>query len=72
MEYGRMVKVTSTSSDGGNDEAVLYVVGAEDSNEAMMLVENMVVIGSNIEVVGRVSHQLLDSLKIELGQVIRI
>jgi len=36
-----------------------------------MLVANTVVIGSKIGVVGRVSHQLLDCLKIELGQVIR-
>jgi hypothetical protein len=35
------------------------------------LVANTVVIGSKIEVVGRVSRQLLDCLKIELGQVIR-
>ena len=58
MEYGRMIKVTPRLSEGGgNDEAVLYVVGTEDPNEATRLIRNAISIGSKIEDVGRVSRQ---------------
>ena len=72
MEYGRMVKVTTPSLFGGVEEAVLYVVGAEDPDEAIKLVENEVVVGSKIEIVGRVSHQLLAALGLNPNQVTRI
>jgi hypothetical protein len=72
MEYGRMVKATLPSSEGGDDEAVLYVVDTEDPDEAMKLIGNTVAVGSVMEVVGRVSHQLLDALKLGPGQVTRV
>jgi hypothetical protein len=71
-EYGRMLKVTSPSSGGGDDEAVLYVVGTGDPDEAMRLVRNEIGIGSKIQDVGRVSQQLLDALWIEPDQVKRL
>ena len=57
---------------GGDDEAVLYVVGEEAPDAAMKVIGKTVAIGSKMEIVGRVSHQLLAALKIELGQIIRI
>ena len=73
MEYGRMIKVTPRLSEGGgNDEAVLYVVGTEDPNEATRLIRNAIGIGSKIEDVGRVSRQLLASLRIEPDHFTRI
>jgi hypothetical protein len=73
MEYGRMIKVTPRLSEGGgNDEAVLYVVGTEDPNEATRLIRNAISIGSKIEDVGRVSRQLLASLRIEPDHFKRI
>jgi hypothetical protein len=43
-----MIKVTPRLSEGGgNDEAVLYVVGTEDPNEARKLIRNAIGIGSN-------------------------
>jgi hypothetical protein len=72
MEYGRMVKVTLPPLSGGKDEPVLYVVGEEDPQEAMRLVKTKVAIGSNIEVVGRVSRHLLAALKIEPAQVTQV
>lgn len=71
MKYGRLIKVTPPSSNIGHDEGILYVVAAEDPNEAVRLVRYMAVIGSDIEVVGRVSHQLLAALQLEPGQFTR-
>ncbi len=68
-----MIKVTPRLSEGGgDDEAVLYVVGTEDPNEAMRLIRNAIAIGSKIEDVGRVSRQLLASLRIEPSHFTRI
>jgi hypothetical protein len=68
-----MIKVTPRLSEGGgNDEAVLYVVGTEDPNEATRLIRNAISIGSKIEDVGRVSRQLLASLRIEPDHFKRI
>ena len=72
MEYGRMVKVTLPKSEGGDDVAVLYVVGEEDPDAAVKLIGKTVAIGSNMEIVGRVSHQLLDALKLGPGEVTRV
>jgi hypothetical protein len=73
MEYGRMIKVAPRLSEGGgDDEAVLYVVGTEDPNEATRLIRNAISIGSKIEDVGRVSRQLLASLRIEPDHFKRI
>jgi hypothetical protein len=72
MQYGRMVKVITPSLFGGVEEAVLYVVGAEDPGEAKKLVENEVAVGSKIEDVGRVSHQLLAALGLNPYKVTRI
>ena len=67
-----MVKVTTPSLFGGNEGPVLYVVGAGGSDEAEKLVENEVAVGSKIEVVGRVSHQLLAALGINPSEVTRV
>jgi hypothetical protein len=69
--HGRLVKVTSPSLYGGVEEAH-YVVGVEDRDEAMRLVEKEVVIGSKIEVMGRVSHQLLSAVGLNPYKVTRI
>lgn len=62
MGYGRMVKVITPSSFGGVEKPTLYVVGAEDPDEDKKLVQNEVVVGSEIQIVGRVSHQLQAAL----------
>jgi hypothetical protein len=68
-----MIKVAPRLSEGGgDDEAVLYVVGTEDPNEATRLIRNAISIGSKIEDVGRVSRQLLASLRIEPDHFKRI
>ena len=72
MDYGRLVKVTTPSVFGGDEEPVLYVVGAEDPEQAKMLVEKEVVVGSKIEIVGRVSHKLLSALGLNPYKVTRI
>jgi hypothetical protein len=70
MEYGRLVKVMPPHG-ARNVEPVVYVVAAEDPNEAMKLVADKVVIGSDMEVVGRASHQLLDALNLKPGEIAR-
>jgi hypothetical protein len=72
MAYGRMVKVTTPSLFGGVEEAVLYVVGAEDSVQAKKLIENEVVVGSKIEIVARVSHKLIFAVGLNPHMVTRI
>jgi hypothetical protein len=66
------MRPTSLSWGGGDDEAVLYIVGTGDPDDAMRLVRNEIGIGSKIEDVGRVSQQLLDALWIEPDQVKRL
>jgi hypothetical protein len=70
-EDGRMVKVTLPLSEGGDGATVLYIVGAEDIEIALRLVQGVVAVGSIIEHVGRVSHQLLEALGIKPGQVLK-
>jgi hypothetical protein len=70
MEYGRLVRVTPPSN-AGDTKPVLYVVAAEDPNEAMKLVVEKVVIGSEMQVIGRASHQLLGALNLKAGEVTR-
>jgi hypothetical protein len=74
MVYGRMVKVTQPPlfGEGAEREAAVYVVGAENPTEAVILVRNIVAHGSNIEVVGRVSHQLLVAMGVNPNKVTRI
>lgn len=54
MEYARLVKVTPPSN-AGNAEPVVYVVATQDPDEAMKLVLEKVIFGSDMEVIGRVS-----------------
>jgi hypothetical protein len=74
MEYGRMVKVTQPPFVEGAEEpeAALYVVGADDPTEAMILVRNEVAHGSKIEVLGRVTHELMAALGVNPNKVTRI
>jgi hypothetical protein len=72
MGYGRMVKVITPSLFGGVEKPALYVVGAEDPDEVKKLVQNEVVVGSEIQIVGRVSHQLLAALGLNPYKVTRI
>ena len=64
------MRVTPLSTSG-NAEPVVYVVAAEDPNEAMKLVADKVVISSDMEVAGRASHQLLNALKLKPGEIAR-
>jgi len=70
MQYGRLVRVTPPSTSG-NAEPVVYVVAAEDPNAAMKLVADKIAIGSDMEVIGRASHQLLNALKLKSGEIAR-
>jgi hypothetical protein len=72
MAPGRMIKVTSPSSEEGGGETVLYVVGTEDPEEALRLVRREIGIGNKMEDVGRVSEHLLASLKTLPGKVTRL
>ena len=54
-----------------NTEPVVYVVAVEDPQEAMALVADRVVIGSDMEVVGRASYPLLAALNLKPGDVVR-
>jgi hypothetical protein len=70
-----MVKVTLPPLFGEraeSGETALYVVGAEGAAEAMILVRNEVPHGAHIEVLGRVSHQLLSALGINPNKITRI
>jgi hypothetical protein len=69
MDYGRLVSVKPPSSLG-DAEPVVYVVAAEDPDEAMKLVADKVVISSDLKVVGRASRQLLDALNLKPGDVV--
>jgi hypothetical protein len=68
MEYGRLVKVMPPHG-ARNMEPVEYVVAIEDPIDAMALVADKVVIGSDMEVVGRASRQLLDALNLKLREI---
>jgi hypothetical protein len=54
MQYGCLVRVTPPSTSG-NAEPVVYVVAAEDPNEAMKLVADKIAISSDMEVMTRVA-----------------
>jgi hypothetical protein len=70
FECGRLVRVRPPSATGQADP-IVYVVAAEDPDEAMKLVADKVVIGSDLEVIGRASRQLLEALKLKPGEVVR-
>ena len=70
MEYGRLVKVMPPHG-ARNMEPVVYVVAIEDPIDAMKLVADKVVIGSDMEVVGRTSRLLLDALNLKQGEIAR-
>lgn len=74
MEYGRMVKVTQPPlfGRGVEPEAAMYVVGADDPTEAMILIRNEVAHGSKIEVLGRVTRELMVALGVNPNKVTRI
>jgi hypothetical protein len=69
MEHGRLVKVTPPSSKG-DAIPIVYVVAAEDPDEAMRLVADKVIISSDIQVIGRCSRQLLEVLNLKPGELL--
>jgi hypothetical protein len=69
--YGRLVKVITSSLSGRVEEA-FYVVGVEDRDEAIRLVEKEVAIGSKVEVMGRMSHQLMSAVGLNPYKVTRV
>jgi hypothetical protein len=69
MEYGRLVNVTPPSSKG-DAIPIVYVVAAEEPDEAMRLVADRVVISSDMQVIGRCSRQLLEVLNLKPGELL--
>jgi len=72
MGYGRLVKVTANSPDGGDLQPVIYVVAEGDSAKAMRIVGAEVQVNANIEALGRASNELLNALKLAPGEFIRL
>jgi hypothetical protein len=72
MGYGRLVRVTAKSADGGDLQPVVYVVAVEDPAKAVNIVGAEVQVNANIEALGRASEELLNALKLAPGQFIRV
>ena len=70
MAYGRLVRVTAKSPDGGDLQPVIYVVAEGDSAKAMRIVGAEVQVNANIEALGRASNELLNALKLAPGEFI--
>jgi len=71
MGYGRLVRVTAKSPDGGDLQPVFYVVAVEDPARAVKIVGGEVQVNANIEAFGRASEELLNALRLAPGQFIR-
>ena len=72
MGYGRLVRVTVKSPDGGDLQPVIYVVAEEDSAKAIRIVGAEVRVSASIEALGRASDKLLDALKLAPGEFSRV
>jgi hypothetical protein len=72
MGYGRLVRVTAKSPDGGDLQPVIYVVVEGDSAKAMRIVGAEVQVNANIEALGRASNELLNALKLAPSEFIRL
>jgi len=72
MGYGRLVRVTAKSPDGGDLQPVVYVVAVEDPAKAVRIVGAEVQVNANIEALGRASEELVNALKLGPGQCIRV
>jgi hypothetical protein len=69
LEYGLLVKVTPPSSKG-DAIPIVYVIATEDPDEAMRLVADKVIIGADMQVIGRCSRGLLDVLNLRPGELL--
>jgi len=72
MGYGRLVRVTAKSPDGGDLQPVVYVVAVEDPARAVKIVGAEAQVNANVEALGRASEELLSALKLAPGQFIRV
>jgi len=71
MGYGRLVRVTAESPGGGDLQPAVYVVAVEDPAKAIEILRAEVHVNAKIEVLGRVSEELLNALKLAPGQLVR-
>jgi hypothetical protein len=72
MGYGRLVRVTPKSPDGGDLKPVVYIVAEEDPAKAVGIVGAAVPVDGAIEALGRASDKLLDALKLAPGEFTRV
>jgi hypothetical protein len=72
MGYGRLVRVTAKSPDGGNLQPVVYVVAVEDPAKPVKIIGAEIQVNANVEALGRASEELLNALKLAPGQFIRV
>ena len=72
MGYGRVVRATARSPDGGDLQPAVYVVAVEDPAKAVKIVGAELQVNANIEALGRASEELLNALKLAPGRFIRV
>jgi len=69
MSNGRLIRVTSNSRAAARPPVAAYIVAIQESAKAVDLIRNKVAACDEVvEDLGRVSDELLDTLRIESGK----
>jgi len=57
--------------DAGPSHTMLYIVAADDPNQALKIVERAIIPDASVEMIGPISGELLDAVALRPGECVR-
>lgn len=58
-------------ADAGPSHTMLYIVAADDPDQALKIVERSTIPDASVEMIGRISGELLDAVALKSGECVR-